>query len=91
VLGAVAFVLCCAVPRWALAAWVGLVVAVVVGFFGEVLDLPPWARALSPLDHVPSVPAEGYAVLPLVVLVAVAAALVGLGLVGVNRRDISAT
>ena len=91
VLGGVAFLLCAAAPRWALASWVGVVVAVVVGLFGEMLKLPGWARGLSPLYHVPAIPAADLALTPLLVLGAVAAALVAAGLVGITRRDMSST
>jgi ABC-2 type transport system permease protein len=42
---------------------------------------------LSPFQHVPSMPAEGFSVLPLVVLTAVAAGLTGAGMVGLRHRD----
>ncbi len=58
VLAAVARLVHAAVPRRAALAWVPLGVAVVVMFFGELLDLPRWIRWLSPFDHLPLVPAE---------------------------------
>jgi ABC-2 type transport system permease protein len=91
VLAGVAFLLCAAAPRWALVSWVGVVVAVVVGLFGEVLNLPGWARGLSPLYHVPAIPAADLDLLPLLVLGGIAAALVALGLAGISRRDMSST
>lgn len=91
VLAAVAFVLVGVAPRWSLLAWLGLVVAVVVGLLAEVLDLPGWARDLSPLQHVPALPAAPFRALPVVVLLLVAAALVAVGLAGLRRRDINRT
>jgi ABC-2 type transport system permease protein len=76
------------VPRAAVAAWAGLVVAVVVSFLGELLQLPQWSRQVSPLHHVPAVPAEDLRILPLAVLAGVAAVLVVAGLHGFRTRDL---
>jgi ABC-2 type transport system permease protein len=42
---------------------------------------------LSPYAHVPALPADDLAAGPLLVLTAIAAALVALGLAGYRRRD----
>jgi ABC-2 type transport system permease protein len=76
------------VPRLAYAAWAALAVAAVVGFLGQLLRLPAWSRQVSPFEHLPGVPAEPTAVAPLVVLTAVAAGLVVLGLWGFGGRDL---
>ncbi|HLT69238.1 MAG TPA: hypothetical protein VKZ72_03670, partial [Acidimicrobiales bacterium] len=68
---------------WALVGW-----CVLVAFFGELLDLPRWARDLSPFQHVPRLPADDVAWLPLGALAALAAALAGAGLAAVERRDV---
>ncbi|MGY6500634.1 MAG: ABC transporter permease [Acidimicrobiales bacterium] len=75
-------------PRAALAAWGGLAGAVVIGFFGELLRLPHWIRMVSPFEHTPDAPAASVAWEPLVVLGVVAIVLVGVGLVGLRRRDL---
>lgn len=75
-------------PRAALLAWAALGVAVLVGLFGELLQLPTWTRQLSPLHHVPGVPAESIRATPLVVLLLVAGALLAVGLRGVRERDL---
>jgi ABC-2 type transport system permease protein len=67
---------------WAVYAWCAL-----VGFFGQLLDLPQWAMDLSPFEHVPELPAQGVEWLPLAVLTLVAAALTAVGLAGLGRRD----
>lgn len=72
------------------AAWLLVVYAVVVGLFGSLLDLPAWALNLSPVHLTPRLPAEEFAVSPLLLL-----ALVGLllGLAGAflfRRRDLTA-
>lgn len=91
VLGAVAFALCCAAPRWSPLAWVGVALAVVVGLLGETLGLSQWVRNLSPLQHVPPVPAAPLAAAPLMVLTVVALVLVATGLIGIGRRDFGVT
>ena len=39
---------------WAVSAWCAL-----VGFLGQLLDLPQWAMDVSPFEHVPELPAQG--------------------------------
>jgi len=78
-------------PRFALASWVGLAVAVLVELFGELLQLPDWSRALSPVHHVPGVPAEHLRLLPLLALSAAAIGLVAIGLRSFRVRDVQAT
>lgn len=77
-----------ALPAAALAAWAALTGMVLVGYFGDVLQLPDWVRDLSPLTHLPQVPAESAAVGPIVAWLAVSAALVAIGLWALRRRDL---
>ena len=53
------------------------------------LSLPGWLTAVSPFEHTPQLPAADLTVAPLAILVAVAAALVTLGLAGFRRRDLA--
>ena len=76
------------VPRAAPAAWGALVAMFLVGYFGELLRLPGWARGLSPLEHLPRAPAEPVAVAPVIAVTALAAALIAVGLAALRRRDI---
>lgn len=78
-------------PRAGVAAWGALAVVTVIGVFASVLRLPRWLVLASPLEHVPQVPAQAWRALPLVVLLALAAALVAIGLVGFRRRDLVAS
>ena len=89
-LGAVAVALVGAVPRLSGLAWLPVVWASVVVFLGDLLDLPQWARNLSPLAHTPLVPGADVEAGPLVVMTVLAAALVAVGLVGLRRRDVTA-
>ncbi len=75
-------------PRWSQLAWAGVAYPFVAYYATTYLGAPRWVEALSPYAHVPLLPAEGFTVAPLFVLVAVAAGLVGLGLTGFRRRDL---
>ncbi|MBT0993270.1 anibiotic ABC transporter [Cellulomonas sp. DKR-3] len=68
---------------WAYVSYVG-----VWAMFGEIL--PDGTDALSPFAYLPSLPADAMTWPPVLVVSAVAGALVGLGLVGVRRRDLAA-
>ena len=76
-------------PHASLVAWAGLAVVVIIGIFGDILRLPHWTRELSPLEHVPAMPAEPFALEPLLLLTAIAATLLAAGFVGFRRRDLT--
>jgi ABC-2 type transport system permease protein len=65
-----------------------LAVIAFIGFLGPILQLPDWSYDLSPLEHVPTLPVADFSVAPELILTAIAAALVGLGLVAFRRRDL---
>jgi ABC-2 type transport system permease protein len=88
VLVALAFLVFGLAPRAVAVVWAVFGLFVVIGFLGELLQLPSWLMDLSPFQHVPAMPAEGFSPTPLVLLIAVAAAVVGAGAVALNRRDI---
>lgn len=75
-------------PRAVPAAWGALSACLFIALLGRLLDAPGWIRGISPFRHVPPLPAAPLAVGPLVVLAAVAAGLVGLGLAAFDRRDL---
>lgn len=89
VLAAVAIAVFGLMPRRSLLGWIPLVVTALVVFLGEVLQLPQWARDVSPFEHVPAVIVTGFETLPTVALLAVAAGFAGLGWWGGARRDIA--
>lgn len=68
--------------------WALVALTVFVGNFAALLDLPDWLRDLSPLSHPAQLPAEEFTFLPLVVLGALAALGVALGLLGLRHREI---
>ncbi len=88
VLSAVARLLFGVHARAALLAWVGLLFAVVVLLFGQVLQIPEWLQAVSPFHHLALVPAEDFRWSPFLALLVVAAILSGAGQVLFRRRDI---
>ncbi|RKN22588.1 anibiotic ABC transporter [Micromonospora musae] len=75
-------------PRWSVAlSWAALMVFLLLGQLGAVLELPQGALDLSPYTHVPAAPAVDPTALPLLVLAAVAAALLATGAAAFRRRD----
>jgi ABC-2 type transport system permease protein len=87
VVAAIAFALFGFAPRAAPVAWGALAVFLVIGFLGQLLSLPDWVMDLSPFQHVPSMPAEAFSAVPLAILTAIAAALIGVGMIGFRHRD----
>ncbi|MBC7267448.1 MAG: ABC transporter permease [Streptomyces sp.] len=75
-------------PRATSAAWIVPVYAFVVGYLGQILQFPDWMNNLSPLGHVPQLPAADMSWTPLLLLTLIAAGLVWLGLLGFQRRDL---
>ena len=77
-------------PRATAAAWAALGLFVVVGLFGELFGLPGWLMDVSPFQHLPQVPVADASVGSALALLAVAAGLVAVGVVGLRRRDVGA-
>ncbi|OEU96330.1 ABC transporter permease [Streptomyces oceani] len=75
-------------PRATVLSWVLPGYAFVVGYLGQLLGFADWLRDLSPLGHVPMLPAAELEWTPLVVLTLLAGALVACGLAGFRRRDL---
>lgn len=74
-------------PRATGAGWLLLAFVFIVGFFGDVFDLPEWVRGISPFHWVPEAFGDDGDAWGPVALAAVAAALTALGLWGFRRRD----
>lgn len=91
VLGAIAFLLCAGVPRWAMLAWAPLVISAAVSFLGNALDLPRWVVDLSPFHHVPQLPGASFDLEPLTWLCLVTASFVVAGLLALPYRDMGRT
>jgi len=76
------------VPRAALAAWGALGACFMLAYLGPLLSLPDAVMDLSPYTHLPLLPADDFALGPLVALTAVAGALLAAGMVAFRRRDV---
>jgi ABC-2 type transport system permease protein len=85
---AVAMLLYGAVPRLTGLAWAVLILFLVLGEFGDLLDLPGWLLDLSPFTHLPALPGGTLEWAPLSALTLVAVAVGAAGLAALRRRDI---
>ena len=74
--------------RWAAIGWLALGFCFVVMMFGALLQLPDWLMDVSPFRHLAQMPAEDFRVVPVVVLLAITAAVGALGMVCLRRRDV---
>ncbi|MGW5866226.1 ABC transporter permease [Streptomyces sp. NPDC055239] len=87
--GGLAVLLVGAFPRAAVAAWAVAGVCLAIGWIGPALGLTQAALNVSPYGHLPKLPGGGMEWAPVVVLLAIAAALVATGLAGLRRRDLT--
>lgn len=87
VLGAIAAALFGLAPQALKLTWAALGACYLLWFLGPLLSLPQFVIDLSPYEHVPQLPAASFAAGPLLALIAVAAALTAVGLIGFRRRD----
>ncbi len=79
-------------PRLATAVgWAAFGACLFLGQLGAILQLSQAALDLSPFTHIPRVPGGDVSALPLVLLLAIAAGLVAVGLAAFRRRDIPVT
>jgi len=69
-------------------AWTLFGAVLVITLFAEGFDWPAWLTDLSPLSQTPTVPAEPWSAVPLLLLVLLAAGLLALGLTAFRRRDL---
>jgi ABC-2 type transport system permease protein len=58
-------------------------------FGAATLQLPEWTQNLSPFTHIPKVPGTEVTALPVLALVAIAAALAAAGLASFRRRNLT--
>jgi ABC-2 type transport system permease protein len=75
-------------PGLIMAGWGALVVFLLLGQLGPILELPQWAMDISPFTHTPKLPGGDFSATPLVWLTLVALALTAAGLASFRRRDI---
>lgn len=89
VIGGVAVLLHGLVPRAAMAAWGVAGAVLLIGWVGPALDAPQVVLDLSPFGHLPKLPGGGMEWGPVALLTMLAVVLVGAGLTGLRRRDMT--
>lgn len=77
------------VPRVTWIAWAVLSTSVILTLLGNAIGLDPFFIKLSPFSHLPQAPGAETTLGPLLGLSVVAAALIALGFIGFQRRDIT--
>lgn len=60
-----------------------------LGQLGPLLQLPQWARDLSPFTHLPKLPGADLTATPLLWLTVISAGLASIGLLSFRRRDLT--
>jgi ABC-2 type transport system permease protein len=88
VIGGLAVALYGLLPRLAPAAWGVAGAVLLIGWVGPALDAPQAVLDVSPFGHLPKLPGGEMSWGPVVALLALAMALVGVGLAGLRRRDV---
>ncbi|MET9358287.1 ABC transporter permease [Streptomyces sp. NPDC006617] len=89
VIGGAAVLLHGLLPRAAVAAWAVAGAVLLLGWVGPALDVPRTVLDVSPFGHLPKLPGGEMSWPPVLVLLLIAGALVGAGLVGLRRRDLT--
>lgn len=90
-LGSAVIALTALLPRAAhTLSWTLLFVSILLGpmFGAATLQLPAWVQNVSPFTHTPKLPAADLAALPVLGLIAIAAALVAAGLTSFRHRNL---
>ncbi|WP_245721639.1 hypothetical protein [Nocardia crassostreae] len=78
-------------PKIAIAlAWSLFAYCAVATLFTESFDLPDWFDEASLFAHTPLAPLEGVTAAPMLILLALGAAGIALGINGLRRRDLGA-
>lgn len=75
-------------PRALPLTWAVVVYGLLVGTFGELMNLPRVVFDVSPYEHLARLPQEAFSPVPAVLLTLLAAALAALGMLGFSRRDL---
>jgi ABC-2 type transport system permease protein len=77
-----------ALPRLLVIPWLVLIFGVFIGLFGDMLNVPGWAKAFSPFDHVPDLPGGAVEPWSIAMLLVVATLLIALGQYSFRNRDL---
>ena len=90
IIAAVAVALFGLLPKWTSAAYGVFGVLVFIAYLGPVINAGRWLLDLTPFTHIPKIPGGQFHWAPLLWLTLLSALLAGVGLVRVERRDVSA-
>jgi ABC-2 type transport system permease protein len=71
--------------------WAVIGYSLFVGLFGTLMDMPAWARNLSPMEHMGQPPLDSISSSAAIALLVVAAVLMTVGLFTFRRRDLETT
>jgi ABC-2 type transport system permease protein len=85
-----AVLLTCLLPKFTTAAWIFFGYVFFVEFIGRMLDLPEFMAKISPLSHIPQMPAEKVTAPPLIALTAIAVIFTAAGFWFYQKRDVTA-
>jgi len=75
-------------PRLTHLIWIYLLYSFFFLYLGNLMQFPDWVGQLSPFGHVPKVPIEDIAYLPLFILTIIAVGFMILSFIGFRKRDI---
>jgi ABC-2 type transport system permease protein len=92
VIGGVVVAVTALLPRWAGAVcWTAVIVFILLGplFGAATFQLPEWTQSVSPFTHTPKLPGADVTAVPVVALVAIAAALAVAGVAAFRRRNLA--
>ncbi|WP_232330761.1 ABC transporter permease [Nocardia fusca] len=88
---AVAALLYGVLPQAIGATWAVFGFALVLGFFGPIMNLPQWIHDLSPFQHIARIPMEDLRWTALIILTVLAAASAAVGAYRFRERDLDTT
>jgi ABC-2 type transport system permease protein len=87
VIGALAVALYGLLPRATGLAWAAVALVALQVILGQLLGLPDAVEAVSPFWHLAAVPVDDFTVVPFLLLLLLAVALIAVGMWGYRRRD----
>ncbi len=84
----VAALLIAYIPKLTSLIWLYVFYSFFVLYLGSLFQLSDWASRITPLGHIPKLPVEEVAWMPLAILIIIAVAVTIIGFIGYNKRDI---
>ena len=76
------------IPQGVGLTWLYLAYSFVIVYLGGILQFPDWMSTITPFGHIPRVPIETMTFTTFSILTVIALALIALGFMGYNKRDI---